>query len=389
MKRAGSAPICPDMASIEFKYLMKDEDRYGRVRWYVRVNGRKIRIREDPGTEAFVAAYRAAIAELTSASAAPQAQSIRQGSLEWLGREYFASGLFRQLDARSQRLRQNILQSCFDEPLKPGASARMGDCPLSAFGSRHIEALRDRKLDKKGAANNRLKYLSAMFSWAIKTRRLGATAENPVSSVEALTYASDGFHAWTDEERAQFEKHWSLGTKPRLAYALLYYTGARRGDVVTLGRQHVRNGVLAFVPAKTRKRRSDPVFAEITGPLRAAIEAGPAGGMTYLLTEYGKPFTAAGFGNWFRDRCNEAGLPHCSAHGLRGAGATTAAEGGASERQLMALYGWSTLGQASTYVRRANSRRMAATAARLIAETSCEQTVPLGGAPTVPLDGKD
>jgi hypothetical protein len=26
--------------------------------------------------------------------------------------------------------------------------------------------------------------------------------------------------------------------------------------------------------------------------------------MTFLETEYGKPFTAAGFGNWFRDRCD-------------------------------------------------------------------------------------
>jgi Protein adenylyltransferase SelO len=36
-----------------------------------------------------------------------------------------------------------------------------------------------------------------------------------------------------------------------------------------------------------------------------------------LVTAHGKPFTPAGFGNWFRDRCNEANLRHCSAHGLR------------------------------------------------------------------------
>jgi integrase len=265
----------------------------------------------------------------------------------------------------------------------------MGDCPLSAFNSRHIEALRDRKLGKPGAANNRLKYLGAMFGWAIKAKRLPAGYENPLAGVEAFSYASDGFHAWTDEERATFEAHWPLGTKPRLAYALLYYTGARRGDVVTLGRQHVRNGVLMFVPAKTKKRRSDPVFAEVTAPLRAAIEAGPAGDMTYLLTEYGKPFTAAGFGNWFRDRCNEAGLPNCSAHGLRGAGATTAAERGATERQLMALYGWTTLGQASAYVRMANSKQMAGATARLIAETPSEQNAPPSGAGAAPPDATD
>ena len=36
-------------------------------------------------------------------------------------------------------------------------------------------------------------------------------------------------------------------------------------------------------------------------------------------------FTAPGFGNKFRDWCNEAGLPHRSAHGCRKAGAKIAA----------------------------------------------------------------
>lgn len=46
----------------------------------------------------------------------------------------------------------------------------------------------------------------------------------------------------------------------------------------------------------------------------------------YGVTTHGKPFTAAGFGNWFRDRCNEAELTHCSAHGVRKAAAARAAE---------------------------------------------------------------
>jgi integrase len=354
------------MASIEFKYLVKDTDRYGTDRYYVRINGRKRRIRGEPPGPEFVAAYHAARAELEAGQGeAAERKTIRPASLEWLGREYFASGIFRQLDARSQRLRRNILEACFAEPIAPASKARMGDCPLAAFGSRHVETLRDRKLTTPGAANNRLKYLGAMFSWAVKSKRW---TYNPVAGVESLRYASDGFHSWSDEERAKFEAHWPIGTKPRLAYALLLYTGARRGDVVTLGRQHMRNGVIAFVPEKTKRLRADPVFVEIVEPLRTAIEAGPAGNMTFLLTEYGAPFSAAGFGNWFGEKCAEAGLPHCSAHGLRKAGATIAADGGASERQLMALYGWTTLGQASTYVRRANSKRLASGAVRLIGE---------------------
>ncbi|MGA7427635.1 MAG: tyrosine-type recombinase/integrase, partial [Rhodoplanes sp.] len=84
-------------------------------------------------------------------------------------------------------------------------------------------------------------------------------------------------------------------------------------------------------------------------------------------TEWGKPFTANGFGGWFRDRCDEAELPHCSAHGLRKAGATIAAERGATDRQLMAMFGWESSRQATTYTASADRKRLAAEAARLIA----------------------
>ncbi|HWX58954.1 tyrosine-type recombinase/integrase [Bradyrhizobium sp.] len=75
--------------------------------------------------------------------------------------------------------------------------------------------------------------------------------------------------------------------------------------------------------------------------------------MTFLQTEYGKAFTAAGFGNWFRDRCDEAGLPQCTAHGLKKAAATIAAENGATTRQLMAMFDWTTESMAEVYTRAA------------------------------------
>jgi hypothetical protein len=65
-----------------------------------------------------------------------------------------------------------------------------------------------------------------------------------------------------------------------------------------------------------------------------------SGAMTFLMTEWGKPFTSSGFGNCFRDQCNDAGFPQCRAHGLRKARATTLAERGATDRQLMAVFGW-------------------------------------------------
>jgi integrase len=88
--------------------------------------------------------------------------------------------------------------------------------------------------------------------------------------------------------------------------------------------------------------------------------------LTWLVTQFGQPFTSQGFGNWFRVRCDQAGLPHCTAHGLRKAGATIAAERGASERQLMAIFGWQTSKQAVLYTRAAEQKVLAGGAMALL-----------------------
>ena len=93
--------------------------------------------------------------------------------------------------------------------------------------------------------------------------------------------------------------------------------------------------------------------------LQAIIDQTPTGNLAFLTTEFGKPFTSNGFGNWFRKRCDEEGLPNCSAHGLRKAGAALAAENGATERQLMAIFGWSTMKEASRYTKAARQRVLA------------------------------
>lgn len=84
------------------------------------------------------------------------------------------------------------------------------------------------------------------------------------------------------------------------------------------------------------------------------------------MTAFDKPFTAASFGNRFRDWCDEAGLDRCSAHGLRKAGARIAADNGTTVHQLMAIYGWGTLRQAEVYTRNANRTRLANEAMHLL-----------------------
>jgi integrase len=181
--------------------------------------------------------------------------------------------------------------------------------------------------------------------------------------------ASEGFHTWTQEEVAAFEQAHPVGTMARLALALLLYTGQRRSDVILFGPQHVKDGWLRFTQQKNRN--SNPVTLEIPilPALSEVIEATRSGHLTYLVTQYGKPFTVGGFGNRMREWCDAAGLPHCSAHGLRKAGAVQAAENGATVHQLMAIFGWRDIKQAESYTKKASQKRLAGDSMHLIRGT--------------------
>jgi integrase len=226
--------------------------------------------------------------------------------------------------------------------------------------------LRDRKAHMPEAANGRVKAIRAVFAWALKEKHI---ATNPARDVPRIKNASTGDHSWTPEEIERFEQAHPVGSKPRLALALLVCTGVRRSDVVRLGKQHARDGWLRFKQHKNRNLHPLEVEIPILPELQRVIDASPTGDLTFLVTAYGRPFTAAGFGIRFREWCNKAGLPHCTAHGLRKAGAALAAENGATELQLMAIFGWRTSKEAERYTKAARRKKMAGDAMPLLRRT--------------------
>jgi integrase len=356
---------------VDLPFLMADTDRHGKPRLYVRRYGRKIRMHETPGTPAFAKAYAEGVDKLAQRMpkdirAAPVAL---RGTLGWLASLYFASQEFIGLDIRSQRIRRGVIEECLRETIRDGSPDVFRDCPLGFVTPAKIKRLRDLKADKPGAANNRRKYLSALFGWAIED---GKTNNNPVRDIRRIKYASDGFHTWTLDEVRQYRDRHAIGTKARLALELLLFVGVRRGDFVMLGRQHFRDGAIRFVASKTKRIRPEAMEIPLLPSLQAVIDATPTGDLAFFVTEYGKPFTAAGFGNWFRDRCVEAGVPG-RAHGLRKAGATIAANEGATIHQLMAMYGWTTPSQAMIYTKRANQKKLAREGVTLLARGTEEE----------------
>lgn len=364
------------MVEVNLKYLSKERSRHGKWRLYVRFEGKRFRLAAPEASPAFLVEYARALKRLRTPAerppkAAPQPRML-PNTFEWLGEQYMASTAFRGLDATSQRNRRGIFESCFAEPLKPGGAEKIGQCSLSRLQAKHIRLLRDRKADKPGAANNRLKYIKVMLGWAVETDLMSV---NIARDVKSLRYQSDGFYTWEEEDVQKFEQRWPIGTKQRLALALLMFVGTRRSDAVKLGPQHVRNSWFKFKPRKTKNSTGVIIELPVLEELADVLAASPLGDPAFLVTEKGKPFTANGFGNWFREACDEADLPQCSSHGLRKAGATRAAERGATTKQLMAIFGWSDPKQAEKYIKKADQKRLAKHAVTLLARDESENEI--------------
>jgi len=346
---------------------VEDRDRHGNVRIYFRAKGRpKVRLHGTPWTLEFMAEYEAAKGQ----TARTVGDGIAPGTWRWLCTRYFAECAdYLRLDDRTRRVRRGILEATFDEPIAPGSLRFFRDIPLSRITANEIEVLRDRKLAFPESANSRVKAIRAVFKWAARKKGVDGkpfASSNPARDVPYLKSKNpSGYHTWTLDEVCQFQDRHPIGTKPRLALALLLFTGQRRSDITRLGRQHVRDGKITLTQFKGRNQQPTRLVLPLLPALQQIIDASCCGEMTFLVNELGRPFTDAGFGNWFRERCVEASVPG-RAHGLRKAGATIAANNGATAHQLMAMFGWRTLKMAEQYTRAADQERLAESAMHML-----------------------
>jgi integrase len=246
-----------------------------------------------------------------------------------------------------------------------------GNLPFAEVEPRHVSRWRDDKAAFPDAANNLVKVLRQLFTWACSPDYRFAE-RNPARDVARLPSANpDGIRAWGEADAARYEARHPIGTKARLVFDLLLYTGVRRSDVVKLGPQMERDGKLLFSETKGRARITTTHELPILPPLRRSIDATSTGHLVYLVTAYGQPHSVKGFGNWFKDRCRQAGLEDLSAHGLRKLAAQRCAEAGATNHQLMALFGWTNPQQAEVYTRKANRAKLEAAAAALLEGRNC------------------
>jgi integrase len=363
------------MTLVRFRYITTDRDRHGNLRYYFRRPGKpKMRLRGLPGSEEFMTGYKAALAD--NKAAALQAEK----SFESLCRRYYKSPYFQGLEEYTQRRKRTVLDEICNMVDESGR--RYGVAPYASMKKVHVRMLRDMKVGTPGAADFRLKQISALFTWAIKN---DLATFNPAEKLEKLAGRSDGYYTWTDDDVEAFEAHWPVGSKPRLAMSIMLYLGVRRSDAVAIGKKHESKDGLSviFSQFKGRKKGTKFLTLPILPPLRAILDASELGKETWLEAAGGNPHSSNSFGNKFKSWCVKAGLPQCNCHGLRKIGAVRAAEAGVSEHELMAMFGWDDANMARIYTRKAAQKKLAASGAAKLGLTN--EIVP----PSVPPDKKD
>ncbi len=318
-----------------------------------------------------MAQYEAAMGSSETIPPKPNGGGLQAHTWKWLCHQYMASSEFKGLAGSTPATRRRTLEWTWKQPInsdRPKAET-FGEMPIGKMTPDAIYILRDRKAgensEHRAAANLLLKIIGYVFKYGVDRHR-SIVPTNPVRDVQKLKHESVAHHTWTQSELRQFMKTYKSGSKERRAMSLMLFTGARGCDARKFGPAIVKEGWLKFHQQKLAKKARGWVELPLHEALVRELEGIPCDALAFVLTPYGKTYSQKGFGNWFNEKCRAAGLQDCTAHGLRRAAATIAAERGANVFQLMATFGWMTEQQAIHYTTEADRRKHAAATVPLI-----------------------
>lgn len=252
-----------------------------------------------------------------------------------------------------------------------------GDRPVRLITFEAIDKIVAKKMVKTGignktkggphAARKLRKELIRLFDFAVKK---GMLRDNPARLAEKVKQPvgekSKGFHSWTEAEIDRYRAFHQLGTRERLAMELLLWTDQRRGDVVKMGKAQIERGRIPVIQEKTGKTLWIAMPPQLLEAI-VAMRPEDTSPFCFLITKRGGPFTKESFGNWFKKACVAAGLPHCTAHGLRKATLRRMAELELANKSMKSVSGQTRDETLAMYIEDANQTRLADSAITALA----------------------
>ncbi len=347
-------PVRP--RGLKLKYIKTVTKPNGKRFIYYSEPGKpRVRLPDLPHNSAkFLKAYVAAQQEaLTS----PRKIRARTGSIAAAIEAYLSSDSFMANRASTRDTKRRRLDALRKD---------YGDAKMSDLRARHIQA--DITKLPGHAANNRLRAWRALCLWSVDA---GLIAENVSLAVSKRPVPkSEGHTPWAEDEISTYRKFYHIGSSERLAFEVIYWTGARSGDAVGLSQGMVdQEGWLTYLQSKTGGQVSipwgrdlpewaDPIQTDLA-QLHAALDARGDKHLTFITTTHGKARSVKSFSQWFSKAASNAGLPEGrSAHGLRKSRAVKLAELGATTHQIAAWTGHETLSEVERYSRKADRKRL-------------------------------
>ncbi len=221
----------------------------------------------------------------------------------------------------------------------------------------HIRAILDAKRKTPTTANALRGLLIALLELALD---LEWRSDNPARSIKSFSVEKKAIHTWSEADIAAFLEHHPEGSVAHTAMNLMLFTGAAAADVVRLGPKSISTGRLRYTRQKTRNSGGVVIDIPLHPELSAVLEGFIAiNVVTFLQLSNGKQRSAKGLVTSFRGWCDQAGLPHCSSHGLRKAIARRLAEAGCTPHEIMSITGHRDLEMVTLYAAEANREGLA------------------------------
>jgi enterobacteria phage integrase len=339
------------MATMRYRFVQEYVDRHGRVRRYLRRKGQpSVPLPGLPGTIEFRLAYEAALAgeRPCTDTSTPRRPAPGPGSLSAVVAAYFVSKDFTSdLSASSQRTYRRVLS-----PVVARDGHRVArELPVD----KAEKIIHEIGATRPGMANLTKTAMKAVFDHA-------KIKPNPFAGMSG--YQLGTRRTWTEDDLAQFEARWPLGTRERLAFAVLLYTGQRVGDAVKITMADIARGWISVVQEKTAEDDDDiqkiPVHAAL---LRAVKAVDGLSSDVWVLKHNGRPIKKQTLSDMIMRAAAAAGLPpSCKPHGLRKAMMRRLAEADCTVKQIQSISGHRSLREIQRYTERASRSALSRTA---------------------------
>lgn len=272
-------------------------------------------------------------------------KAVNRGGFDHLCEEYMRSRDFCQLKESSRREYRNSidrLRKIFE------------GMDIIKISKAHVNAMMGHYAERRGTANNLLRMLKKLLSYAVDMDYLTVS---PALSVKA--YKGGEYLPWLDEEIDRFLNADTTSKEMKRVLLFALYTGQRQGDLINMRWNDLSDGGVNVVQEKTGEKLWVPLHSKLENLIRTI----PRDNVNILTTPTNKKWSPSNLRNTFREASRKAGVPENKVfHGLRKSATVKLIEAGCTTDQVKAITGHKSSSMVEHYGKGTNQKRLAKTA---------------------------